>query len=404
MLINTFRKLLLILLGFTIIIPFLAGQDRTDLEAQRKELLAEIEETSRLLAATQKDKAATLDRYFALQTQIRKRQQLINTLKKEIEFSNASIDRANEVIAALNEDEIKLKEEYANMVREAYRLRLNKSMLLFLFSANNYNDLFNRWQYIRQYDDYRKRQANLILNTQEMLSSKAQQLELDKVEKEKLLASENRQKQLLNKELTDKNTIIEDLKGNENRLTSELSKQQKAHQELNNTIETIIKNEMAIKRKAARDESALSATPEDKPTAPKLSGDFQNNKGKMAWPVRQGVISRHFGTQPHPTIKTIEISNNGIDIRTGPDAQVYAVFKGRVVGIQFIPGYKNMVILQHGQYYTVYSNLEELLVKKGDNVSTRQMIGRLSSDKPEVHFEVWREKQRLNPINWVSRG
>ena len=191
-------RLFLLLILITCACWPLRAQDRLDLETQRKELLAEIEETTKLLAATQKDKATNLDRYFALQTQIRKRQQLINTLKKELEFADASIQRANEVIEALNEDEVKLKDEYANLVREAYRLRLNKSMMLFLFSANSYSDLFKRWQYIRQYDQYRKRQAQLILNTQETLKTKAEQLEKEKVEKEKLLVSENRQKKMLN--------------------------------------------------------------------------------------------------------------------------------------------------------------------------------------------------------------
>jgi murein DD-endopeptidase MepM/ murein hydrolase activator NlpD len=134
-----------------------------------------------------------------------------------------------------------------------------------------------------------------------------------------------------------------------------------------------------------------------------LSKDFSQRKGKLPYPVADGYITRSFGTQPHPTLKGVKINNNGVDIRTDKASDINVVFAGTVVGTQFVPGYQNTVIVQHGEYYTVYSNLEEVLVKRGEKIVANQMIGRLSKDKPEVHFEVWREKERLNPVGWISQ-
>ena len=363
----------------------------------------EIRETEAMLKETKKTKAATLDQYLALQNQIRKRQQLINTLHEEVDYANASIHRANEVLAALSNDVARLKEEYANIIRTAYRHKINNSFLLFLFSADSFNDAFRRWQYIRQYDRYRKKQARLIIQTQEMLSRKAQQLEKALAEKEQLLASQENQQLLLNRELKDKNRILKELKTSEGRLIAELDEQQKAHDALNNAIEKVIREEMARKRREAREAAPFANgtnVPDD--NIP-LSNSFKGNQGRLPWPVRNGAITRRFGKQPHPQIRSVQITNNGIDIRTDEQANVYAVFEGKIAGTQFIPGYKNTVIIQHGRYYTVYSNLEEAFVTRGDVVSTGEPIGKLGKDKPEVHFEVWLEKKRLNPVDWVAK-
>jgi murein hydrolase activator len=177
---------------------------------------------------------------------------------------------------------------------------------------------------------------------------------------------------------------------------------------LNAAIENIIREEMERAKREER--SAIASRKNVKPSATPESAisskEFQNNRGKLPWPVSNGVITGHFGRQPHPTIQSVEIVNNGIDIRTEVGAPVRAVFEGTVVGTQFIPGYDYMVILKHGEYYTVYSNLEEVSVKKGDEVSIRQSIGKVSTDRKsntsEVHFEIWKEKTRLNPQDWVG--
>jgi len=183
-------------------------------------------------------------------------------------------------------------------------------------------------------------------------------------------------------------------------LVADLDEQRRAHEELNTAIEEVIKAEMARKRKEARQPDALAAA--NAKADASLSSNFTSNKGALPWPVKSGEIIRQFGTQPHPTIKTVKITNNGIDIRTDSESEVFSIFEGLVAGTQFVPGYLNMVIVQHGEYYTVYSNLEEIYVKRGDQLRSGETIGKVGSKKPEVHFEVWREKQRLNPVDWVD--
>lgn len=382
------------------------AQNRRELEEKRKQLLKEIEETNAQLKETQQNKAATLDRYVALQRKIKKRQQLVQTLKKEIANADSSIARTQEVIGALEDDVEQLKSEYAKTIKTAYRLKINKGLVLFLFSARDINDAFRRWQYIRQYHKYRKRQANLILETQDMLEVKAVQMQKRKEDKVNLLASQEKQSTLLRSELIAKDRMLKDLKSSEARLVAELNEQEKAHQRLNEAIETVIREEVAKMKEAARKPEAMSvgtAERREVDDAADLSASFTRLKGRLPWPVEVGEITKYFGTQPHPTIKTIQIKNNGIDIKTKSSAKVYAVYRGRVAGRQYIPGYQNTLILQHGDFYTVYSNLEEVYVKRGDNINAEQVIGKLSNSKNEVHFEIWQEKKRLNPIHWVTK-
>lgn len=380
------------------------SQSRKELEERRKQLQQEISQTSNLLEKTQKDKAAALDRYFALQNQIQKRRQLIQTLQSEIVSADTAILKANDVMATLTDDLDRLKDEFVSTMRNSLRYRLGNSFTLFLFSARDLNDAFQRWQYIRQYYRYRKRQAQRIIETQHSLTQKTAQLQQQKEEKSKLLTAQRQQQSTLGTELADKDRLVASLKQDESKLVTELNKQQKANDQLNRAIENVIRAELAKKKQESRNPSSLASVREKNEEEDlSASSDFIQRKGKLPWPVAKGYITRQFGTQPHPTLEGIKISNNGIDIRTDRASEVFAVFEGEVVGTQFVPGYQNTVILQHGQYYTVYSNLEEIFVKRGDKVTTKQIIGKLGNDKPEVHFEVWQGKDRLNPVLWVSQ-
>lgn len=387
--------------AFICLLPGLWGQSRNELEDRRKELIREINQTTQKLEQTQQSRAALLDSYFTLQTQINKRQELISTLREEIVYTDASIERTNEVLLALQDDFQRLKTEYAGMLRSAYRHKQTRSYLLFLFSADSFNDAFRRWQYLRQYDRYRSRQADLIRETQTAMTERTAEMEKRRAEKKNLLASSEQQQHLLAQEMDQKNKLLNNLKADEKKLVADLKDQQTRHEQLNNAIESVIREEMARKRRDARNPEALVAArnPEERPA---LSSDFRGNRGRLPWPVNSGVITRFFGPQPHPTLKQIMIPNNGIDIETMPSAEVYAVFDGTVVGTRSIPGHQNMVILQHGEYYTVYVNLEEVFVERGDTVKGQQIIGRIGSDRTELHFEVWREKQRLDPATWVG--
>lgn len=402
------KPLFTILALCLLLIPNSNGQSRKQLEKQRKQLLKDIQLTTSLFKETKRDREATYDRYVALQKQVQKRTELINTLEKELQLIDESTNRTTGVIIALQEDIARLKTEYGNMLRKAYRHKQNNNSLFFLFSSENFNQAFQRWRYLKQYEKYRKKQAHLIVETEQTLASKIASLEKKKADKHLLLASQNEQGGILQSELVQKGKMLKDLRKDEKKLQRDLKKYRLAHSHLNDAIEKIIKSEMAARRRKTRvSPGDIARVPKDLVAERKLTKSFSGNKGKLPWPVKQGVITKWFGKQAHPTLKKIEITNNGIDIRTDKRAEVRAVFDGEVVGVQFVPGYSNMLLIKHGNYYTVYSNIDEVFVKRGARVRTKQVIGRVTidkkSNKSEVHFEVWRDKIRLNPTDWIAK-
>lgn len=393
-------------LAFLFIFPLLlSAQSQSDLEETRRRLLKDIKQTTRLLKTAKQNKEAALDRYLTLQRQIQKRQKLVETLRSEIELTDKSIDRANIATDAMNADVVRLKAEYAEMLRKAYHQKINNSTLLFLFSSSSFNEAYRRYRYLQQYDAYRSKQALLIVETQQTLIQKAGQLEEKRTEKQALLTSSEEQNGILSKELNTSNKLLAGLKKDESRLTGDLKKQRVRHEKLNVAIEGIIKDVMAKRRKKTRSPNITKADKKEEADFRSITGSFEKNKGNLPMPVR-GVITKYFGSQKHPTIKNITIDSPGIDIKTDKNADARAIYSGEVVGIQFIPGYNYMVILKHGKYYSVYSNLAELKVERGQKVSTRQPIGKVSTDRitntSTLHFEVWREKKRLNPTSWVE--
>lgn len=373
------------------------------LEEKRQKLIQDIQRAERLLTETTKSKETTLLRYRTLQEQIKKRRQLIQTLEAEVRLSDESLIQIQHIIESLQSDVDKLYREYGQMIRLAYRQKLSFGRIFFLFSARNLNDAFRRWQYLKQYDRYREKQAHLIQETQLSLQDQFLQLKTQKAEKQSLLENAQRQAGMLETELDQKNKLLQSLKSDESRLMSDLKKKRKAHEELNAAIEKVIREEMAKARKAERaEENSAAAT-----AAAATSTNFESLKGRLSWPVQNGTITGYFGRQEHPSISGVYLTNNGIDIRTELNASVKCIFQGEVVGVQFIPGYSSyMAIIRHGSYYTVYSNLEEVMVKRGQMVKAQDTIGKVRTDPKtnaaEVHFEVWKEKNRMDPLEWLT--
>ena len=422
-----------------------AQNKRSDLEIKRQQLLQQMESTNAHLNQTQQSRSAARDRLEALQNQIETREALINTLHEEIDETDAFIERTEEVLYALNDDIQHLREEYGSMMRKAYRTKMPNSAVLFVLSSNNFREAYKRWQLFRQYDKFRKRQAKLIVETQKSLAAKNEYLVQQKAQKELLAGTNNQQKTMLFTEKQSKDKLIDELKGEEKRLTGELKNQEKQNNKLNSAIERLIIAELETKKQAAeernrknREEATRLARekakeqkrkpkkgektpPEDENTEGvaksnveevltessenlALSSDFRSNKGKLPAPAA-GTIVRTFGRQQ--VLDKVTAVNNGIDIRTAANAEVRAAFGGTVSIVSSLPGLGNIVLMQHGNYYTVYSNLSSTSVKKGDNVFLHQIIGRSGvnpvSNESEVHFEIWLEKTHLNPMNWIAR-
>ncbi len=426
-----------ILLAVALLLPVSAfAQSKKDLEEKRKKIIRDIQSTERMIKKTAKTKEATYDRYLVLQRQIESREALIQNLQAEIEAAETGIARNQVVIASLSNDVMKMRDEYGRTVRNAFRRKTLSNPILYILSAESLNQAFRRWLFLRKYDERRSEQAKAIRFTQEMLSKKTSNLEETRVDKENLLVSIQGQKSTLTGELTEKNGMLKDLGKDEARLKADLDRKQAAHEALNNAIEGVIQEEVRKRVEAARSKpkpvAPKTETPEKQPlttpspspsktekakpiateTKPRADEDdvsfnFRKNKGRLPWPVENGFISRGFGKQKHPTLKNIEITNNGVDIRTEESAVVRCVADGKVAGIQFVPGHDYTVIVQHGDYYTVYTNLASSSLSKGDELKARQIIGQVSTNNitgtSELHFELWQQKERLNPAIWIKK-
>ncbi len=396
------------------------AQTQSALEEKRKKLTKEIEITSSLLKKTKKNKTAAYDQYVTLQNQIERRESLVQTIENEVVASEENILRNLTIIQSLEQDLEKMKQEYGKLIRNSFRRQYYANPLLFILSSDNLNQAFRRWLFLRKYNRFRNGQVVAIAATQEMLSKKINSIETEKQEKETLLLEMVGQKSKLQKELEEKNGLLKALINDEGKLRQELKQKQAERAQLDRMIESVISAEIAKKiakenvQKDVRENNRKRAAPEESNTNSKnlekvedlASNQFKKLRGKLPWPVEGGVIARSFGRQKHPTLKNIEITNNGIDIRSTEEAPVKSIFEGAVAGVQYIPGHDYTVILQHGNYYSVYSNLSETSVNKGDKVNAGAVLGKLStnpiSGAAELHFELWQEKERLNPANWIK--
>lgn len=373
------------------------SQTKEELQRKKKKLLEEISYANKILKEIQESKTLSLVQLLTLNKKINARQQLINTINKEIYLLNKNIDRNNEIINALENDLKKIKADYAKLIFYSYKNMNKYSRLLFILSSENFNQALQRIKYLEQFADYRKKQAKLIVEVKNSLSAKVFELEKKRNEKQKLLNSLQKEKINLSKEKEEKDKLVKKLKGEEKRLKIEIRKKEKDAKKLQKAIERIIAEEM----RKAKEMGKLALTPE----AMALSKDFISNKSKLPWPVKRGIIVSHFGEHPHPVLEGIKIKNNGIDIATTKNAEVRAIFDGTVSGIAIIPGAGKAVIIRHGEYLSVYSNLKEVYVTSGEKIKTKQVIGKVLTDsdsnKAQVHLEIWKGMKKLNPEFWI---
>lgn len=392
-------------------------QTKEDLQNKKRQLTKEIEQTNRILRETQKNKKATLTQLNALIKQIEVREKLINTISSEIRALEGQIGKTNSEIDQLRAELEQLKLEYAAMIKFAYRNQSSYNKLMFVFAANNFNQAYKRLKYLQQFSEYRQKQAKYIEQAQSKLEEKMLELEDDKKDKNVLLVDEQQEKVILGKEKNQKETIAKQLTVKESTLKKQLATKQAQAKKLDRMIEDIIRKEIEAARKKAEAEakargtkmptgdktssSNLALTPE----AQKLSKDFTNNKGKLPWPVEKGIIVEYFGTHEHPQLKGVMISNNGVDIKTAKGASVRAVFSGRVSGVIQIVGGLYAVLINHGEFTTVYSNLSSVSVKMGQELNTKQNIGTVATDEElsSMELQVWKGVTKLNPVDWLAR-
>ena len=418
---------------------------RAQLEAKRKEITDAIHETEEQLAAIKKDKNATMAQLRALQNKLAQRQNLISTINDEMDDIDKTIRSSSKEVGSLKQKLEQLKVRYAQSIRYVYETRSSYDMLAFLFSSADFNDAMRRMKYLKWFREFRKEQVEQIRLTQAQLQHKIGALNTEKAQKEELVNTQVQQKQELLKETNQTNQVIQELKGKEGKLMSDIEKNRATTARINKAINQMIEKEMAEAEKRAAVAAAAKPKPDEKtaktasdadvnlprvpyrpkapaaeagtllltPTDEALASNFEGNRGKLYWPVEKGYISDHFGTHPHPLAPKVIIDQKGVEIQTSANAPVRTVFDGTITNVFSVGGSQQIVMVEHGNFFTVYSGLSSISVKKGQQVTTRQTIGEAGVNEegiPTISFQIWKSNGKkgsavnLNPEQWLGRA
>ena len=409
----------LILVLFLLLSTHAFPQSKKELEKKKEQIRKDIEYTNQLLNQTRKIKSTSLSQLITLNKKISYRSELINTISFEINGLDNSIGGINRHVDSLESHMSVLKRQYGDMLFFAYKNQTSYSRLSFIFSARDFNQGYKRLKYLQQISTYRVQQRHLIEQLQDSLVARKNELQGVRTDKTHLLTSKEKERNNLDLEKKEQVTLLNNVTTREKKLRADLKEKQKQEEKLNRAIEDIIRREIESAKIVARKKAsstltanaskkpeavsssvALTATPE----ALKLSNDFASNKGKLPWPVDQGFISSTFGRHSHPVWKDVIVNNNGVDINSQKGAKARAIFDGKVIRVIMIVD-KYAVLVQHGEYFTLYSNLRDVYVKAGEKVTTRQTLGLVQTDddegKTEVHLEIWKGSNKMDPENWI---
>ena len=416
-----YRNFVIIILLLVSLSSF-SQNEKSVLKLKKAKLENIIKQTSSQLNETKKNKQGYLNQISILNKQISARQELISSINIQLNDIDLESIKTRDTILSLAKSLESLKKEYARIVYQAYKSKNEQSTLMFIFSSKSFNQAYLRIKYMQQYSLFRQQQASKIIGVTRTLSSKLSYLEAQKREKLSLLKNKESEKLILFSEKEEQNYNINQLSQKEKMLLKTLRTNEQAVQTLQNAIERIIAEELKrvteTKRKTSTSSkiTTTSLKAENKNTdyvysltsdEINLSNSFEKNKGRLPWPVEKGTITDYFGEQPHAELKGIMIKNNGVNIETSQGANAKVIFDGVVTGIISIPSLNNVVIIRHGDFLTVYSNLKNVTIAKGDKVKTLQSLGTIQTDpttnKTKIHFEIWKGKVLLNPSGWISK-
>ena len=372
------------------------------LEAQKISIKKEIQQINNLINDSRKKSRGLADELEDIQLKISVRDRLIRINNSQVNNLNNIISNQNERIADLEVDLKKLKDEYSKIVYSSYKKRSSEMKLMFLFASDNINQAFRRFQYFKQYSKYRKEQANKIVSLQEEISNNIDSLDKRKIEKQNVVKENQSVRQTLNQDRIQQNNLYNNLLKDQKNYAVEIQEKEKQAKLIDNEIQKLIR--LAIAESNNNNNSSnFALTPEGR----LISSNFQSNKGRLPWPVREGVITRRFGTQPHPVVRTTTINSNGISIATSANSIAYSVFEGEVLSVYGFSGGNPGVLIRHGKYISNYQNLSSIFVKKGDKVMANDEIGIVftneSTGKTVLKFNIFNELKPENPTIWLAR-
>lgn len=385
----------------------LFSQAKANLQKKYNSILKDIKGIESLIEETENKKIQSLSQLNSLSAKINSRKTLIGNISEQIIVLDKSINNKKTQVNSLNSDIDKLKDDYAKMVYYSYKNLNTTSTISFLLSAETFNQALRRLNYLKYYAKGRQIQAEHLKETIAGIEVKVQKLEYEKELKQKLLNEEEQQRKILVTEKLQKDNLVVKLQNDSQKLKDQIAKKNQSALVLNNQIQKMIKEEiLAAETKAKKHKEKNSAeAAEFEKKEIKLSSDFASNKGKLPWPVSTGHIIERFGKHPHPTLSNVTISNNGIDIRTENGQYALAIFDGVVVNSFYLPTTQNSIIVKHGEYFTVYSNLKTVIVNLGDQVKIGQKLGlayTATDNTSKVHLEVWKSTTKLNPEVWIK--
>jgi len=400
-----------LLIFFCIISVSAFGQKtKAQLEREKQENIRKIREAGNLLKATQSQKNSGLAQLAVIKKEINARNELIGSISQEVELLNSEIAEINDLIASLENDLVNLKAEYANMIYEAAKTQSNYDKLTFIFSAESFNQLVMRLKYLQQFADARKYQVEQIGKVKLTLDAEKLRLANIILEKNNLLDSKKIEQENLNNLKSEQSDLITNLSNKEKQLKKQVVETEKENKKLEKLIEDIVKREIARAKREAelkeRERAKSSGKKDVESGNIVLSSNFAANAKKLPWPVARGEIVSHFGKQAHPVLKGVTVENLGVDIVTMKEETVRSVFSGKVITIASVPGLNNVVMIQHGEYYTVYARLKSVLVKNGQEVAAKDPLGLVYTDKDgqsQLQFQIWKNSEKLDPEMWLYK-
>ena len=399
------KKVLGVILFVLLSSGIMMSQTVSELQARKKKALENLELTSNLIEKNSKSKTKTLTQLNLLNAEIKQRQSVINTINAEIKGINKDLNKLRNETNKLQQQLDTLKKEYSKLMYHTYYKKSKYDELMFVLSAKDFSESFRRYRYIKQYSEYCQKKTEEINNTKAALNEKLKQTEKVRAERLSVLNERKKENTKLQNEKNKQSKLIKDLKKKEKQLKAELKKQQQLVNKLNSQIEKKIAEEAKKSSKPSSGSGkSYALTKEEK----LLSGNFEKNQGRLPWPVLKGIVVGHFGIHPHPVLKHVTTNNKGIYIQCPKGTEARAVFEGEVTQIFTIAGSNKTVIVKHGLYRTVYSNLIKVNVKVGDKVKTKDNIGIIYSDpedgdKTELYFQVWKDRNIHNPENWLAK-
>ncbi|MEP0114847.1 MAG: peptidoglycan DD-metalloendopeptidase family protein [Reichenbachiella sp.] len=378
----------------------IAQKSKSQIEKEKKDNLAKISEVQKILKETETEKKASIGQLQALNKQIEARRALISSITQEIELINGEISDLSIVVNSLQTDLEHLKDEYGQMIYDAYKANQGFSKLTFLFSAETFNQLFLRLKYLEQYTKAREVQVEQIEKVRDALNQQMGVLVVKKEEQDALLKSKVKENKNLLSLKNKQSKVVQELSKREKELRAEVAETKKAVTRLDKLLAKIIKAEIE-KSNAGKNANSINLTAD----MARISTSFEGKRNRLPWPVQSGFVSERFGKHPHPVLKNIWVENQGVDIQTQKNAQVKAVFEGKVATTAFVPGMNRVVIVQHGDYYTLYAKLKTVNVKKGQVLRANESLGEVFTNSDgisELQFQVWKNNVKMDPEKWLA--